>query len=56
VNSIYKLAFSAWESGRQGHPELQQETIRLYEILTEVIPSDKLAKERLQILIDFLAQ
>jgi len=56
VNSIYKLAFSAWESGRQGHPELQQETIRLYEILTEIIPSDNLAKERLQILNDFLAQ
>lgn len=56
VNSIYKLAFSAWESGRQGHPELQQEAVRLYEILTEIIPSDNLAKERLQILNDFLAQ
>jgi hypothetical protein len=47
MNIIYKLAFSAWESGLQGHPELQQETIRLYEILTEIIPSDNLAKERL---------
>jgi len=56
VNSIYKLAFSAWESGRQGHPELQQEAVRLYEILTEIIPSDNLAKERLQILKDFLRQ
>ena len=56
MNIIYKLAFSAWESGLQGYPELQQETIRLYEILTEIIPSDNLAKERLQILNDFLAQ
>ena len=47
VNSIYTLAFSAWESGRQGHPELQQEAVRLYELLTEIIPSDKLEKERL---------
>jgi hypothetical protein len=56
VNSIYTLAFSAWESGRQGHPELQQEAVRLYELLTEIVPSDKLEKERLQIIIDFLAQ
>lgn len=56
VNSIYKLAFSAWEAGNAGRPELRQEAVRLYGVLTEIIPSDNLAKERLQILNDFLAQ
>lgn len=56
VNSIYKLAFSAWEAGNAGRPELRQEAVRLYELLTQIIPSDELAKERLQILTDFLAQ
>ena len=55
-NSIYKLAFSAWEAGNTGRPELRQEAVRLYERLTEIIPSDELAKERLKILNDFLAQ
>ena len=56
VNSVYKLAFSAWEAGNAGRPELRQEAVRLYEILTEIIPSDNLAKERLQTLKDFLAR
>jgi hypothetical protein len=54
VNIIYKLAFSAWEAGNAGRPELRQEAVRLYELLTEIIPSDKLAKERLQTLNEFL--
>jgi hypothetical protein len=56
VNSIYTLAFSAWESGNAGRPELRQETLRLYEYLTEIFPSDALAQERLQILRDTLTQ
>ncbi|MBT3994678.1 MAG: hypothetical protein HOF01_02675 [Chloroflexi bacterium] len=56
VNSVYALAFSAWEAGNTGRPELRQEAVRLYEYLTEIIPSDTLAQERLQILKDFLAQ
>lgn len=54
VGSIYDLAFSAWEAGNAGRPELRQEAVRLYERLTEIIPSDKLAKERLQSLHDYL--
>jgi predicted RNA polymerase sigma factor len=54
VSIIYNLAFSAWESGNAGRPELRQEAVRLYELLTEIIPSDKLAKERLQTLNEFL--
>ena len=56
VNSIYKLAFSAWEAGNAGRPELKQEALNLYERLTEIIPSDDLAKERLQLLRDVLEQ
>ena len=56
VNSVYKLAFSAWEAGNAGRPELRDEAVRLYEYITEIIPSDTLAQERLQILKDFLAQ
>jgi predicted RNA polymerase sigma factor len=56
VKNIYDLAFSAWESGNAGRPELRQETIRLYQLLTEIIPSDPLAKERLQILKDTLGE
>lgn len=56
VSSVYKLAFSAWEAGNAGRPELRQEAVDLYIYLTEIIPSDDLAKERLQILQDFLRQ
>ncbi|MBT3995193.1 MAG: O-antigen ligase family protein, partial [Chloroflexi bacterium] len=56
IDSIYKLAFSAWESGGTGRPELRQEAVRLYERIIEIVPSDKLAKERLQLLNDFLSQ
>ena len=56
VNSIYKLAFSAWAAGNAGRPELRQEAVRLYELLIEIIPSDELARERHQILVEFLAQ
>jgi hypothetical protein len=56
VNSIYVLAFSAWESGNASRPELRQEALRLYEYLTEIFPSDALAQERLQILRDTLAE
>ena len=54
VSSIYTLAFSAWEAGNAGRPELKLEALRLYERLTEIIPSDELAKERLQTLRDVL--
>ena len=54
VNSIYTLAFSAWEAGNSGRPELKQEALRLYERMTEIIPSDELAKERLQTVRDVL--
>jgi hypothetical protein len=30
VDSIYKLAFSAWEAENAGRPELRQEALRLY--------------------------
>lgn len=56
VNSIYKTAFSAWESGNRGRPELRQEAVRLYELLREIIPSDELAKERLDILNEYLSE
>jgi len=56
VSSVYSLAFSAWEAGNAGRPELRQEAVRLYEYLTEIMPSDTLAQERLIILTDFLAQ
>ena len=56
VSSVYSLAFSAWEAGNAGRPELRQEAVRLYGYLTEIIPSDTLAQERLQILRDFLEQ
>jgi hypothetical protein len=56
VNSIYKLAFSAWEAGNAGRPELRQETLRLYERIIAIIPSDTLAQERHKILTDALAQ
>ena len=54
VNSVYKLAFSAWESGNAGRPELRQKAVDLYVFLTEIIPSDELAKERLEILTEFM--
>ena len=50
------LAFSAWESGGAGYPQLRQDVIGYYERLNVIIPSDELAKERLQILKDFLEQ
>jgi hypothetical protein len=56
VSSIYTLAFAAWESGNLGQPELKNEAVRLYERLTQIIPSDELAKERLKILNDLLEQ
>ena len=56
TSSIYDLAFSAWESGGAGHPQLRQEVIELYEKLNVIIPSDELAKERLQTLKEFLEQ
>ena len=56
VNSVYKLAFSAWESGNSGRPELRQKAVDLYVFLTEIIPSDELAKERLNILNEFMDQ
>jgi hypothetical protein len=56
IASVYKLAFSAWESGNAGRPELRQKAVELYVYLTEIIPSDELAKERLQILTDYLSQ
>ena len=56
VSSIYKLAFSAWEAGNNGRPELKLEALRLYERLTEIIPSDELARERLQTLREALKQ
>ena len=56
VSSIYALAYSAWEAGNAGRPQLKQEAPRLYERLTEIIPSDELAKERLQTLRDVLEQ
>ena len=56
VGGIYDLAFSAWEAGNAGRPELRQEAVRLYERLVIIIPSDELARERLQILKDFLAK
>ncbi|MDG0866453.1 O-antigen ligase family protein [Candidatus Lucifugimonas marina] len=56
VNTIYKLAFSAWESGNAGRPKLRQKAVDLYVYLTEIFPSDSLAKERLQILTEFMSQ
>ena len=56
IESVYVLAFSAWESGNVERPELRQEVLRLYEYLTGIFPSDALAQERLQILRDPLAQ
>ena len=50
VSSIYRLPFSAWESGNAGRPEVKQEAIELYRKLTDIIPSDDLAKERLELL------
>jgi hypothetical protein len=50
VASIYRLAFSAWEAGNAGRPELRQEALDLYERLTVIIPSDLLARERFDIL------
>jgi hypothetical protein len=47
INGVYKLAFSAWEAGNAGRPELRQKAVDLYIYLTEIIPSDQLAKERL---------
>lgn len=55
VNSAYKLAFSAWEAGNAGRPELRQKAIDLYVYITEIIPSDALAQERLQILNEFMS-
>ncbi|MEE8046560.1 MAG: hypothetical protein V3T49_06965, partial [Dehalococcoidia bacterium] len=55
VSSIYRLAFSAWESGNAGRPELREEAIKLYERLTVIIPSDDLARERLDILKGIMA-
>ena len=45
-----RIAFSEWESGIAGRPELKQNAIELYRKLTDVIPSDVLAKERLELL------
>jgi hypothetical protein len=56
VNNIYQLVFPAWEAGNNGRPELRQETIRLYERIMVIIPSDSLAQERHKILTDALAQ
>ncbi len=56
IDAVYKLAFSAWEAGNAGGPELRQKTVDLYVYLTEIIPSGNLAKERLQILTEFLSQ
>jgi hypothetical protein len=56
VNSIYKLAFSAWAAENVGRPELRQEALRLYERIIAIIPSDTLARERHKILTDALAQ
>jgi len=53
---VYNLAFSAWEAGNAGRPELRQKAVELYVYLTEIIPSDNLAKERLEILTDFLSK
>jgi len=50
VIGIYRLAYSAWEAGNNGHPELRLEAVQLYERLTEIVPSDTLAKERLETL------
>jgi O-antigen ligase len=50
VASIYRLAFSAWESGKVGRPEIKQEAIELYRKLVIIIPSDNLARERLKLL------
>ena len=55
ISSIYDLAYSVWEAGGAGRPELRQEAVKLYERLTEIIPSDELAKERLRILNNFLS-
>ena len=56
VNNIYQLVFSAWEAGNNGLSELRQETIRLYERIMAIIPSDSLAQEGHKILTDALAQ
>ena len=56
VSSIYRLAFSAWEAGNAGRPELRQEAANLYERLTLIIPSDQLAKERLETLHNVLRE
>ena len=45
-----RIAFSAWESGNADRPELKQNAIELYRKLTDIIPSDVLAKERLELL------
>jgi len=56
VSSIYRLAFSAWESGNAGRPELRSQAVNLYERLTVIIPSDELAHERLEILRNAINQ
>ena len=54
TSSIYRLAFTAWEAGNAGRPELRQEALDLYTRLTVIIPSDKLARERHEILQNLL--
>ncbi|MDA1280949.1 MAG: O-antigen ligase family protein, partial [Chloroflexi bacterium] len=54
TSSIYRLAFSAWEAGNAGRPELRQEALDLYTRLTVIIPSDNLARERHEILQNLL--
>ena len=56
VGSIYRIASTAWEAGNAGRPELRQEALEMYERLTVIIPSDELAKERLQLLQNALSE
>jgi len=54
VSAIYRLAFSAWESGSSGRPELKLEALELYRKLIIIIPSDELARERLELLVSLI--
>lgn len=56
TGTIYDLAYSAWELGGTGRPELREDVMDLYERITVLMPSHELAIERLQTIREFLDQ
>jgi hypothetical protein len=54
LGNLYRLAFSAWELGKFGDEEKQQETVDIYRRLTTLAPSDTLAAERFETLYNLL--